>query len=137
MFEIKLVIDLSEQTIKTAEEFNDTLRMLDVMHSGDFEKLIKNAKEKKETAPQAAQEKPVEVPMNTTPDVVPKADTPAEAAEPVYTIEQIRAYCAKAKAAGLNIPAIIHEYGHAYLLRNVDPKYYGDIKKAVDAQMNG
>jgi len=137
MFEIKLVIDLSEQTIKTAEEFNDTLRMLDVMHSGDFEKLIKNAKEKKETAPQAAQEKTVEVPMNTTPDVAPKADTPAETAEPVYTIEQIRAYCAKAKAAGLNIPAIIHEYGHADLLRNVDPKYYGDIKKAVDAQMNG
>ena len=137
MFEIKLVIDLSEQAIKTAEEFNDTLRMLDVMHSGDFEKLIKNAKEKKETAPQTAQEKPVEAPMNTTPDVVPKADTPAEAAEPGYTIEQIRAYCAKAKAAGLNIPAIIHEYGHADLLRNVDPKYYGDIKRAVDAQMNG
>ena len=126
MFEIKLVIDLSEQTIKTAEEFNDTLRMLDVMHSGDFEKLIKNAKAK-------AEDKPV----NTTPDVVSKADTPAKAAEPVYTIEQIRAYCAKAKAAGLNIPAIIHEYGHADLLRNVDPKYYGDIKKAVDAQMNG
>lgn len=137
MFEIKLVIDLSEQTIKTAEEFNDTLRMLDVMHSGDFEKLIKNAKEKKETAPQAAQEKPVEAPMDTTPDVVPKAEAQAEATEPTYTIEQIRAYCAKAKAAGLNIPAIIHEYGHADLLRNVDPKYYGDIKKAVDAQMNG
>lgn len=137
MFEIKLVIDLSEQTIKTAEEFNDTLRMLDVMHSGDFEKLIKNAKAKAEDKPENIREKPVEAPMNTTPDAAPKTDTTAETAEPVYTIEQIRAYCAKAKAAGLNIPAIIHEYGHADLLRNVDPKYYGDIKKAVDAQMNG
>lgn len=132
MFEIKLVIDLSEQTIKTVEDFNDTLRMLDVAKTGDFEKYMKHAAAK--TA-EPAEEKPKAEAQPEPAPTAPAAEAPKPEPQPTLTLEQIRAYCAKGKAAGVNIPSIIHEYGHADLLRNVDPKYYGDIKAAVDAQM--
>jgi imidazolonepropionase-like amidohydrolase len=122
MFEIKILIDLSDQTIKTVKEVINAAETLDMVKTGAFEEYAKAA-EKVETKATAE----------------PKIEAPAEVKkeEPQITIEQIRAYCAKAKAAGLNIPSIIHEYGHADLLRNVDPKYYIDIKNAVDAQMKG
>ena len=129
MFKIKLVIDLSEQTIKTVEDFNDTLRMLDVTKTGDFEKYMKHA------AAEPAEEKPKAEAQSEPTQTAPAAEAPKPEPQPALTLEQIRAHCAKGKAAGVNSPSIIHEYGHADLLRNVDPKYYGDIKAAVDAQM--
>lgn len=129
--EIKLTVDISEKTEAVIKRLADAIETGTAMDAGDFAKLAKGH--------QISDQKPDEV--ETMPKVeAPVMDSnvlveaPAQPA-PEISKDDLRAYCAKAKAAGINVSAIIKEYGHADLFRNMDPQYYGAVKAALDKAM--
>lgn len=133
--ELKVLIDITDKTEKALQDIASAIETMDAFNSGDFAKLAKGHQ-----ITDTAQEKNAETPADPVapvpetvlvPDPVPTAPTPV----PEISKEELRAMCAKAKAGGVNVSAIIREYGHADFFKNVKPEYYGAIKAELDKQM--
>lgn len=135
--ELKVLIDITDKTEKALQGIASAIETMDAFNSGDFAKLAKGHQitdRVQEKSAETTSDPVVPVPETVlVPDPVPA--TPAPAPAPEISKEELRAMCAKAKAGGVNVSAIIREYGHADFFKNVKPEYYGAIKAELDKQM--
>ena len=130
--ELNISVDITDRTeaalTKIAKAI-DNLGADIAISQGDFQKAATQTIE--ETVNPVHDD--LSVPKAPEPKPEPKKEEPTKQE---ITEADLRAFCAKAKAKGVNVRDIIHTVGKADMLRNVDPSLYGAVYAEVEKELN-
>ena len=127
--ELNISVDITDKTEAALIKFAKALNNLGAdiaISQGDFQKAGEQLRE-------AEAANPVHDDLNVPSTPEPKKE---ERTQPEITEADLRAFCAKAKAKGVNVRDIIHTVGKADMLRNVDPSLYGAVYAEVEKELN-